>query len=235
MTASSGRTGLFVGAAITQTVGMPKPATNGRWSRPRSAGTVGVAGLAVLALALAGGCGSSGGGHPSAHDTDADSAQAAVSGHGLVHCPKPAAAAAPSWPAELPPDLPKPSPATVVDAFERDGGGLRQAEFVVPRSLREEVEFVLKELPAAGYQLGSGDAERTEADTPFAHGGLHGLIRLSALGPCRTQWTVVTVARNASPSGPLLPPHDESDDSGDSDGPAATEPDSPSESGSPAG
>lgn len=177
-----------------------------------------VAGIGLIAT-MAAGCGSSGGA-ASPKQSGSGTPQADASGHAAVQCPSPAAAPAPSWPPQLPADLPKPSPATIVKAFDR-GRGVQQAQFVVPRSLRDEVIFVLHQLPAAGYRLGDGDAERTEADTPFARGGTHGLIRLSALGPCRTEWTVVTVARGASPSGPLLPSHDEpsgSDQSGDRSG-----------------
>jgi len=177
------------------------------------------AGIGLIAV-MAGGCGSSGG-SPAATSSGSGSPQAEAPGNAPLQCPSPAAAPAPSWPPQLPADLPKPSPATVVKAFDR-GRGVRQAEFVVPRSLRDEVIFVLHQLPAAGYRLGDGDAERTEADTPFAHGSTHGLIRLSALGPCRTQWTVVTVTRGASPSGPLLPSHadpSDSDQGGDTEQP----------------
>jgi|SRR5579884_3001155 len=165
-----------------------------------------VAGLVMLVVLAA--CGSPGDGSTgrTSHPAAVGSASAAASGHGLVRCPSPAAAPAPSWPSQLPADLPKPSPATILHAVDR-AGGLREAQFVVPRSLRDEVLFVLQKLPPAGYIIGRGDSELREADAPFVHGEIHGLIRLSALSPCRTEWTVVTVAASASPTAPLLPPH----------------------------
>ena len=61
--------------------------------------------------------------------------------------------------------------------------------------------------PKAGYQLGRGDAEATEADAPFIHGQLRGLVRMLEAGPCETQWLLATVTAQNAPTTPLLPTH----------------------------
>ena len=80
-------------------------------------------------------------------------------------------------------------------------------KFSTPTSLRDSVLFVVRKLPKAGYVLGRGDAEATEADAPFVHGGTRGLVRMLGTAPCSTLWLLATVDSTATSSSPLLTPH----------------------------
>ena len=107
----------------------------------------------------------------------------------------------------VPADLPKPPNATIDDA-DTAPDGVRIVKFTTPQSLREAVLFVVQELPKAGYVLGRGDAEATEADAPFVHNDTRGLLRMIATGDCRTQWLLATIDTSAPTGGsPLLPAH----------------------------
>lgn len=122
-------------------------------------------------------------------------------------CPTPADAKPTDWPALVPADLPKPPYATIDDA-QTAPDGVRIVKFTTRQSLREAVLFVVQELPKAGYVLGRGDAEAVEADAPFVHDNIRGLLRMIMTGECRTQWLLATVDTAAASSGsPLLPAH----------------------------
>jgi hypothetical protein len=71
------------------------------------------------------------------------------------------------------------------------------------------VIFVVDKLPKAGYVLGRGDAEAAEADAPFIHGNVRGLVRMLETAPCQTLWLLATVDTSAQSNGnsPLLTPH----------------------------
>jgi hypothetical protein len=122
-------------------------------------------------------------------------------------CPQPSDPKPVEWPSTVPADLPKPPNATIDDA-ETAQDGVRIVKFTTPQSLREAVLFVVRELPKAGYVLGRGDAEAAEADAPFVHNDIRGLLRMIVAGNCRTQWLLATVD-TSSPAGgsPLLPAH----------------------------
>jgi hypothetical protein len=121
-------------------------------------------------------------------------------------CPTPSAAKKTQWPASVPSDLPKPPHATITESTTTPDG-VHITKFTTPTSLRDGVLFVVGELPKAGYVLGRGDAEVTEADAPFVHGDIRGLVRMLATQPCSTLWLLATVkANNPSTGGsPLLP------------------------------
>lgn len=131
---------------------------------------------------------------------------------GPVHTFSPSPCATPTspkpthWPAAVPADMPKPANATIVNSTTTSDG-VHITKFTTPSSLRDGVLFVVGKFPAAGYVLGRGDAEVTEADAPFVHGKIRGLIRMLATQPCSTLWLVATVDTNASTGGgtPLLP------------------------------
>jgi len=80
-------------------------------------------------------------------------------------------------------------------------------KFTTPTSLRESVLFVVRKLPKAGYVLGRGDAEATEADAPFVHGDTRGLVRMLEVGTCQTLWLLATVDASSQSNSPLLTPH----------------------------
>jgi hypothetical protein len=109
-----------------------------------------------------------------------------------------------SWPKQIPQDLPK-IPGAVIESSKKTTDGLFIVLFSTPAPLRDGVLFIVKALPAAGFQLGRGDAEATEADAPFNKGDLRGVLRGAAIGICETKW-VLAVAHTTRTS-PLLPVH----------------------------
>jgi hypothetical protein len=146
------------------------------------------------------GCGSSSGGAGTA--APGPSASPTVS-----PCPAPSGAGTPHWPAAVPKDLPKPAHATI-EQSSTTGDGVHITRFRTPTSLRESVLFVVNRLPKAGYVLGRGDAEASEADAPFLHGDVRGLYRMLQAAPCATEWLLATVTSRSStpaPTSPLLP------------------------------
>ena len=122
-------------------------------------------------------------------------------------CPKPAHSKPTKWPAQVPDDLPKPANATIQDQ-QTASDGVHIVKFATPTSLRESVIFVVDKLPKAGYVLGRGDAEAAEADAPFIHGNIRGLVRMLETAPCQTLWLLATVDTNSqNPNSPLITPH----------------------------
>lgn len=108
------------------------------------------------------------------------------------------------WPTQIPPDLPR-LPGAVIESSKTTADGLFIVQFSTSASLRDGIVFIVKKLPPAGFQLGRGDAEQTEADAPFAKGDLRGVLRGVAIGLCQSKW-VLAVARTTRTS-PLLPSH----------------------------
>jgi len=122
-------------------------------------------------------------------------------------CPKPSNVKPAHWSAKVPADLPKP-PYAHIDDEESTTDGVHIVKFSTPTSLRDSVLFVVDKLPKAGYVLGRGDAEASEADAPFVHGNIRGLIRMLQVGLCNTQWLLATVDTSAATgNSPLLTPH----------------------------
>ena len=128
-------------------------------------------------------------------------------------CAGSTASAAPTTPAlgkalrKLPFDLPMPDNITVVEATTTKDG-IQVVKFTTPTTLRAAVLFIVDRYPKAGYVLGRGDAEATEADAPFVKNKVRGLTRLASLEECKTLWLVASVATtgNAGTS-PVLSPH----------------------------
>jgi hypothetical protein len=114
-----------------------------------------------------------------------------------------AAAKAPAWPAAIPKDLPKPLDATIVGT-QSTPDGIKIVRYTTPTSLREAVLFVVERYKTAGYILGRGDAEATEADAPFVKGTTRGITRLASLENCKTLWLTATV-KATGPVGPTTP------------------------------
>jgi hypothetical protein len=109
---------------------------------------------------------------------------------------------------KVPFGLPMPDNITVLDATTTKDG-IQVVKFTTPTSLRQVVLFIVDRYPKAGYTLGRGDAEATEADAPFVKDKVHGLTRVAALESCKTLWLVATAATTSRPGGtsPLLSPH----------------------------
>lgn len=121
-------------------------------------------------------------------------------------CPTPAHSKPVKWPAQVPKDIPKPANAKIESQFTADDG-VHITKFTTPTSLRDSVLFVVHKLPKAGYVLGRGDAEATEADAPFVHGNLRGLVRMLGVAPCQTLWLLASVDATFTSNSPLLTPH----------------------------
>ena len=108
----------------------------------------------------------------------------------------------------LPFDLPIPPQATPVGAMTT-ADGVRVVRYMTPTSLRDSVLFILQRYQKAGYVIGRGDAEPTEADAPWVHSTTRGLTRVAAVQQCQTLWLVAVVdAKGTTGSNsPLLSPH----------------------------
>jgi len=114
----------------------------------------------------------------------------------------PAVSVAPvSWPGIVPEDLPKPPGAVLTG--ETVQNHVVYLRFTTSSSLREGLVFLLRELPKAGYTIGRGDAEVTEADVPFTNPAVLAAIRLMAAGRCSTSWTLAVARRE--PTATLQP------------------------------
>jgi hypothetical protein len=115
------------------------------------------------------------------------------------HCPAPATTH-PNWPKDVPDVIPRPAGLTI-ERVDRSKGNVTQVRTTVPMSLREGVLFVVKEFPKAGFVLGRGDAEQTEADAPFQRGeALRGLVRIFATEKqCETLWLFAVVRNTNAP------------------------------------
>lgn len=122
--------------------------------------------------------------------------------------PSPTNAAAAKGLRELPADLPLPPDVNPVGATTTSDG-VKVVRFTTPSSLRESVLFILQRYQKAGYVIGRGDAEATEADAPWVHTTVRGLTRVAEVQPCQTLWliAVVKVAGTGAGTSPLLSPH----------------------------
>jgi hypothetical protein len=65
----------------------------------------------------------------------------------------------------------------------------------VPASLQDEISYVNRTLPAAGFTVGRGDAEQAEADIPFSRADVTGQLRLSRAATCQTTWILTLLPR----------------------------------------
>ena len=104
--------------------------------------------------------------------------------------------------------LPLPDNITPVDT-SKTSDGIQVVKFTTPSSLRDSVIFIVDRYPKAGYVIGRGDAEATEADAPFVKAGLRGLTRVASLQTCQTLWLIASVPTSGTTGGtsPLLSPH----------------------------
>lgn len=100
-------------------------------------------------------------------------------------CPG-SSAAADAWGSGVPADVPR------LAGMHVTGGeatqGVEHVTFTAPTSFSDAVAFYLQQLPAAGYHLGTGDAEESEADIPFDKDGRQFSLKLRGVpDPCQTQ------------------------------------------------
>jgi len=159
------------------------------------------AATAVALVSVAGLTGCNGGSKPQAQPAPTQSL------YTPPPCPTPAKAIQTKWPAFLPADLPKPANAAIMKGgVSRTSDGVNIVRFTTQTSLRESVLFIVQKYPRAGYTLGRGDAESTEADAPFVHGDIRGVTRISQLAQCQTLWLTATVnVKNNLGNTPILP------------------------------
>ena len=108
------------------------------------------------------------------------------------------------WPAGFPQNLPKPPSSTAVVPVKSALNGLKIIRFTTSTSLREGVLFLVKEVPKAGFTLGRGDAEPSEADAPWVYGDLRGTYRLASRTECQTMWLVAVARQGVGGRSPLL-------------------------------
>ncbi len=123
----------------------------------------------------------------------------------LPTCP-PSPATTFTWPLGVPADLPRPPGATLV-SHKTTSDGLIIVQFTTKTSLRDGVIFLVNQISKAGYALGRGDAEPSEADAPFSRGAdVRGVYRIYVVKECQSQWlmAVTTNARGLTGT-PLLP------------------------------
>ncbi|HVT64312.1 MAG TPA: hypothetical protein VHD81_04100 [Mycobacteriales bacterium] len=107
----------------------------------------------------------------------------------------------------IPARLPLPPNLTFVTQG-RIGGGVYAVHFTTPTSLYSSALFVVKRYPKAGFLLGRGDAEATEADTPWVYSGQRGLTRINEVTACQTSWVIaIVLPTDTNPNAPLLAPH----------------------------
>ena len=109
------------------------------------------------------------------------------------------------WPQDFPQNLPKPPDATAAIPVKSDLKGLRIVRFSTRTSLRSGVLFIIKTVPKAGFSLGRGDAEPSEADAPWVYGNLRGTYRMAARTDCFTLWLVAVARQGVGGTSPLLP------------------------------
>ena len=147
---------------------------------------------AVLTLSACAGEGAD----PGANPTTAPAPSATDAG---PHCPA-APSTTPDWPKEVPSVIPRPA-GVVIQKTDLSKGNVTQVRTLVPISMRESVLFIIKEFPKAGFTLGRGDAEASEADAPFQRGeALRGLVRVFATNKeCETLWLFAVVRNTNAP------------------------------------
>jgi hypothetical protein len=167
----------------------------------RRCGSLGLVVAALAAFATA--CGGSG---DAASSSTASTPAPMVTYSPPPPCPTSSHPVRTNWPSRVPEDLPKPANATI-QSQTTASDGVHIVKFTTPTSLRDSVLFVVHKLPKAGYVLGRGDAEATEADAPFVHGNLRGLVRMLGVAPCQTLWLLASVDASSTSNSPLLTPH----------------------------
>lgn len=99
-------------------------------------------------------------------------------------CPSPTGLAQP-WGGDVPDDIPG-LPGMTLDSGDTTQG-VQHVYFSVPMSFTDSVAAYLEQLPAAGFTLGTGDSEESEADIPFSKDGRQFSLKLRGVpDPCRT-------------------------------------------------
>ena len=153
---------------------------------------------AVLLVSACGGGSGSAGGSPSPAPVVTQAAAPTV-----APCPVVASTRF-TWPKDVPQDLPQP-PTAVLGETTKTKDGLTIVKFSTKTSLQQGVVFVVREVQKAGFTLGRGDAEPSEADAPFGRGDLRGIYKMLARDQCATDWLVAVTRTRPGGGSPILP------------------------------
>lgn len=103
----------------------------------------------------------------------------------------------------MPQDLPKPPGSTYLTTAT-SADHVTIVRLTSTLSLQQSVLFVLDKVNKAGFTLGRGDAEPSEADAPFGRGNVRGVYKMVARDSCVTDWLVATATVSFGNS-PVLP------------------------------
>jgi hypothetical protein len=87
-----------------------------------------------------------------------------------------------SLPPEFPKSLPLP-PGTVITSAKSFEAGVALVGFV-PMELKDATQFFLHKFPAAGFKLGRGEVEQSEAEARFGGNGIVGYFKLRSIPDC---------------------------------------------------
>jgi hypothetical protein len=89
-------------------------------------------------------------------------------------------------PVSLPPEFPKsfPLPPGTVITASRHAGPTIVLEGFIPMELKQATRFFVQNLPAAGFRLGRGEAERNEAESRFGGNGVVGFFKVRSIADC---------------------------------------------------
>jgi hypothetical protein len=116
-------------------------------------------------------------------------------------CPSATTSPKENWPKDVPSVVPRPA-GLEVQRVDTSQGNVTQVRAIVPMSVREGLQWIVRELPKAGFTLGRGDAEATEVDAPFVRGdALRGLVRVFLVpgNQCQTLWLYAVVRNTNAP------------------------------------
>jgi hypothetical protein len=91
-----------------------------------------------------------------------------------------------------------PLPAGSVLVARRVQYGYSIVRGYVPGAINPGRDFLVSRLPAAGYRLGAGDAEATEAEALFTGHGVRGKFKLNTITGCPGALTIQLAAKKAA-------------------------------------
>jgi hypothetical protein len=121
-------------------------------------------------------------------DVSATPAGSAAASPGPAQTPAPSlppcakAGPAVTLPPEFPTSFPLP-PGTVITA-SRHAGPTVVLEGFIPMELNQVTRFFVQKLPEAGFRLGRGEVERSEAESRFGGNGVAGFFKIRSIEGC---------------------------------------------------
>jgi hypothetical protein len=106
--------------------------------------------------------------------------------------------ARPTLPQNFPADLPLPENMVLFKSLNLNNNpNAMQIVGYTPHSVSSSLRFLLDEFPKAGFPLGRGDSEQTEAESQFTGKGWIGAFWVREFFTCPgiTEWVVIVVKR----------------------------------------